>query len=167
MCQLETYATKKLAYDAQPQERLNKIKCISKDHIDCFNKYKDEFDYEINPKTFSESDRISSLISIIISSNDINFLRYINTLYPLEEYIDISDAVLSSLQIVRYLREEIKLEWNINFTKEGVIESEIDVLKYALKNGCPYVSWHLKMYLSNREDDIKNDEWFNDFYNKL
>ena len=39
MCQLETYAIKKLAYDAEPQERLNKIKCISKDHIDCFNKY--------------------------------------------------------------------------------------------------------------------------------
>ena len=88
-CPLEIYATNKLAYDSEPQKRLKRIKCISKDHIDCFNKYKDEFDYKIYPKTFAEGDRIRDLIECIISLNDINVLRYINTLYPLEEYIDI------------------------------------------------------------------------------
>jgi hypothetical protein len=166
-CPLEIYAIDKFAYDSEPQKRLKRIKCISKDHIVCFNKYKDEFDYKIYPKTFSEDDRIGYLIKCIINLDDINFLRYINTLYPLEEYIDITDAVSSSLEIVRYLREELKFEWDIKFTKEGVIKSRIDVLRYALKDGCPYVSWHLKMYLRNREDGIKNDDWFNEFYNKV
>ncbi len=79
---------------------------------------------------------------------------------------NINYAIESSLTIVRFLREEIELDWDIRFTKDGVLKSKIEVLRYALKDGCPYIPWHLKMYLHSRLKDIK-DDWFKEFYNNL
>ncbi len=161
-CAIERHAIDVLANEPifEGYEHYKKIKCIlSSNHIDCFEKYIDKL-LEIDPQV------VSSIIFSSIDCSDLNLLRYLDEKYTLKNYIDCiyTGKLFTSLKVVKYLKEEIGVDFDKDFLKTC---DDFECIKYALQNKCNYVDWHLKMRLYNFRNEIKEDEWMTDFYNKI
>jgi hypothetical protein len=155
VCPLEQYAMNELAYgnpfDDKYDDIYRKIKCISSNHIDCFERYINELDETI----------IGALI--YSSGININFLRYLDKKYSLKNYID-SIGYFNTIEKIKYFKEEIGLDFDKKFLKTC---DDFECIKYALQNGCNYVKWHLKMRLYNFRKEIEKDEWMTEFYKNI
>ena len=161
-CSMESHASSELAYgiNYNEHEHYKKIKCISSsNHIICFERYINEL-LEIDP------DIVSSIIFSSIDCSDIDLLRYLDEKYTLKNYVDCIDysEYRTSLKLVKYLKEEIGVDFDEDFLKTC---NNFECIKYALQNNCNYVEWHLKMRLYNFRDKIKKDEWMNEFYKNI
>ena len=155
-CPLERYAINELAYghDFDNHDKYEKIKCISLNHIDCFERYINELQ-ELDEYIISE---------LIYSSGiNINFLRYLDKKYSLKNYID-SITYFNTIEIIKYFKEEIGLDFNEEYLKTC---DNFECIKYALQNGCKYVEWHLKFRLYNFRNEIKEDKWMTEFYKNI
>ncbi len=161
-CAIEDHAICVLAYEPvfDNYEHYKKIKCISSsNHIICFERYINEL-LEIDP------DIVDSIIFSSIDRSDINLLRYLDKKYTLKNYVDCIETgrLFTSLKVVKYLKEEIGVDFDKDFLKTC---DNFECIKFALQNKCNYVDWHLKMRLYNFRNKIKEDEWMNEFYKNI
>jgi hypothetical protein len=156
-CPLEHYAIDELAYghDFDNHDKYEKIKCISSNHIDCFERY-------INELQELDKNIISALI--YYSRIDINFLRYLDKKYSLKKYIHSINKYYNNIKIIKYFKEEIGLDFHEDFLKTC---DDFECIKYALQNGCNYVEWDLKFSLYNFRNEIKEDKWMTEFYKNI
>ena len=161
-CPIESHVLSELAYglNYNVHEHYKKIKCISSsNHINCFERC-------INELLELEPDIVDSIIFSSIDCSDINLLRYLDEKYTLKNYVDCIDTgrLYTSLKVVKYLKEEIGIDFDKDFLKNC---DNFECIKYALQNNCNYVDWHLKMRLYNFRNKIKEDEWMNEFYKNI
>ena len=132
-----------------------------------------QFDESLNKYVYSYIDphylreKIKSLVLDALEKGDVILLKYLNDKYPLIKYKETIPIIIYSnfsLELVKYLREEIKVVWNNDFLENC---KDFRVLKYALQNGCKCVEWKLKMILYNFREEIEKDEWMKELYEKL
>ena len=149
-CSLKRYAITLMAFGELPDlSRIERMRCVSSNHKDCFEACIDEFKVQ---------ERLLLLIREALEVGDLDLLRRLNEYKEFKRVMKISEPY--SLEVIRFLREEMGLSWSNHFIKHCMKGAEYEVVKYALEDGCTCVPWRLKMLLYTYPEQLKRgDEW--------
>ena len=59
-------------------------------------------------------------------------------------------ASKNQLSMLKYLRETLKFDWNMYTVQYSICDDRLDILKYALENGCPIPEYGINMAIGIR-----------------
>lgn len=159
-CSLKRYIATLLAFGENGNlvdlSKVNKIRCISSNHKECF---------EANLYEFQVEERLVKLIIEVCQVGDIELLKRINEYKELKSIMKINNPY--SLKTIQFLREELGMEWSKDFIKNCLKGADYEVVRYALEDGCKCVGWRLKMLLHVYTHEIKKDEWMLKLFTSL
>jgi len=159
-CSLKRYQVHLSAFGENGEivhlERINKCKCISCNHAECFEASIDEFQTE---------ERLVKLITEACQVGDLELLKRINEYKELKIFMKITNPYC--LKVIQFLREELRLEWSKDFIKNCLKGADYEVVRYALEDGCKCIGWRLKMLLHVYKKEIEKDEWMYKLFTSL
>jgi len=69
------------------------------------------------------------------------------------EHLCSETAVYNNLTILKYLRETLQFPWNKYVVQNSLCQDRLDVLRYALENGCPIPQYAMSMVIGMKSID--------------